>query len=129
MTTSPLDRRVCEAVVELTRGRNHSWTTINAVASLLRITDMDELFAAIHKAEAARCLITSGGERPHSISLGPDWRPDGAWRSRMTHEERHNKPDQTTKEKKETQGQREHHKPDHGKDEREVVNEKAKKPE
>ena len=46
----------------------------------------------------------------------------------MTPEERHAKPDQTPREKQDTQVQREHRKPDHGKDERETANEKAKKP-
>jgi hypothetical protein len=50
------------------------------------------------------------------------------WRNDMTNEERHKKPDQPATEKEGRQVQREHHKPDHGKDDREIANEKAKKP-
>lgn len=47
----------------------------------------------------------------------------------MTNRERHNKPDQPANDdEQDTQVQREHHKPDHGKDDREVRNEQAKKP-
>jgi len=45
----------------------------------------------------------------------------------MPNEERHNKPDATDK-KVGTQVQREHHKPDHGKDEIERAKERAQKP-
>lgn len=47
----------------------------------------------------------------------------------MTHEERHKKPEQPSTKKEGTQVQRGHHKPDHGKDDREIKNEEAKKPE
>jgi hypothetical protein len=69
-----LARRLTEAAVEVTGDDPLRGTSIQAVADHLGLSDWDEIDNGIAEAARLGWLRTSGGLRPHSVSVTAAWR-------------------------------------------------------
>jgi hypothetical protein len=69
LTKTSLARRLTEAAAELAGDDPLQETTVEAVARRLRLSDWDLIDRGVEEARHRGWLRTSGGSRPHSISV------------------------------------------------------------
>lgn len=77
-----LARRLTVAAVEVTDDDPLRGTSISAIAKHLGLDDWEEIDAGIAEAARLGWLRTSGGEKPHSVSVTATWRRERAPKSR-----------------------------------------------
>ena len=77
-----LARRLTEGAVEVTGDDPLRGTSIQAVADHLGLTDWDEIDNGVSEAARLGWLRTSGGLKPHSVSVTAAWRRQRAPQSK-----------------------------------------------